>query len=201
MIKIKTSPIVSKAASERKSLTVVGKLKVIELGSKSISQRKIESEFNISKCQVQQILKKKIAFKRVNSGALNLRVPEFTEFNWQSLAPSGIWLSEDYHFAGRGQMRRISLSFCSFVQKPMSIFSSRWKREWHSRVPTRRTKFLSSSATQFFVVCARISILTPLSLGSLWMEHISKVLSKNLYVFITSQKILMSEKISWGCMR
>ena len=81
MIKIKTSPIVSKAASERKSLTVVGKLKVIELGSKSISQRKIESEFNISKCQVQQILKKKIAFKRVNSGALNLRVPEFTEFN------------------------------------------------------------------------------------------------------------------------
>ena len=59
MIKIKTSPIVSKAASERKSLTVVGKLKVIELGSKSISQRKIESEFNISKCQVQQILKKK----------------------------------------------------------------------------------------------------------------------------------------------
>ena len=49
----------SKAAPKRKSLTVADKLRVIEFGSKSVSQRKIASEFNISKTQVQTILKRK----------------------------------------------------------------------------------------------------------------------------------------------
>ena len=62
------APIGSKAVSKRKSLTVVDKLKVIELGSKSISQRKMAYELNISKSQVQQILKQKECIQqRVNS--------------------------------------------------------------------------------------------------------------------------------------
>ena len=67
------APIGSKAVSKRKSLTVVDKLKVIELGSKSISQRKMAYELNISKSQVQQILKQKECIQeRVNSGTLRL---------------------------------------------------------------------------------------------------------------------------------
>ena len=66
-------PIDSEAAPQRKSLTVADKLRVIELGSKSISQRKIASEFNISKSQVQMILKRKECIQeKVNSGNLRL---------------------------------------------------------------------------------------------------------------------------------
>jgi len=67
------APNSSKSVVKRKSLTVADKLKVIELGSKSVSQRKIASEFNISKTQVQQILKLKGCIQeRVNSGTLRL---------------------------------------------------------------------------------------------------------------------------------
>ena len=63
----------SKSACKRNTLTVADKLKVIEMGSKAISQRQIASQFNISKSQVQLILKRKESIQEsVNSGTQRL---------------------------------------------------------------------------------------------------------------------------------
>ena len=50
-------------------MTVADKLKVIEMGSRAISQRKIASQLNVSKTQVQAILNRKESIQEsVNSG-------------------------------------------------------------------------------------------------------------------------------------
>ena len=98
-------------------------------------------------------------------------------------------------------MTETSFIFFIFALVTTATFSSGWRRKPSSLIHRFTTKSLTSWVTQFFVVCARTSIV-PHSLDLLLMERKTfKETNKSQYVFVTSLKILTSKKIFWVCMR